>query len=86
MAKLTREQYNKWNSQAKNGFQLDLQYFLTWNEKTLGIYQKVQGRTPGHRDGRNQADGNGQSHLSKLRKIWRRVPRHYRKGMDWMRI
>ena len=35
MAKLTREQYNKWNAQAKNGFQLDLQYFLIWGEKTL---------------------------------------------------
>ena len=35
MAKLTREQLNKWNAQAKNGFQLDLQYFLIWNEKTL---------------------------------------------------
>ena len=35
MAKLTREQLNKWNAQAKNGFQLDLQYFLVWNEKTL---------------------------------------------------
>ncbi len=35
MAKLTREQYNKWNAQAKNGFHLDLEYFLTWNEKTL---------------------------------------------------
>lgn len=35
MAKLTREQYKKWNAQAKNGFQFDLQYFLTWNEKTL---------------------------------------------------
>lgn len=35
MGKLTREQYNKWNAQAKNGFQLDLQYFLIWGEKTL---------------------------------------------------
>lgn len=35
MAKITREQFNKWNDQAKNGFQFDLQYFLTWNEKTL---------------------------------------------------
>ena len=35
MAKLTREQYNKWNAQAKNGFQLDLQYYLIWSEKTL---------------------------------------------------
>lgn len=35
MAKLTREQYNKWNAQAQNGFMLDLQYFLIWGEKTL---------------------------------------------------
>ena len=35
MARLTREQYNKWNAQAKNGFQFDLEYYLTWNEKTL---------------------------------------------------
>ena len=35
MAKLTREQINKWNSQAKNGFQFDSRYFLIWNEKTL---------------------------------------------------
>lgn len=35
MAKITREQFNKWNEQAKNGFQFDLQYFLTWSEKTL---------------------------------------------------
>lgn len=35
MAKLTREQYNKWNAQAKNGFQLDLQYYMIWSEKTL---------------------------------------------------
>jgi len=35
MARITREQYIKWNSQAKNGFILDLEYLLTWNEKTL---------------------------------------------------
>lgn len=35
MAKITREQFNKWNAQAKNGFQFDLQYFLIWSEKTL---------------------------------------------------
>lgn len=35
MAKITREQFNKWNAQAKNGFQFDLEHFLTWNEKTL---------------------------------------------------
>ena len=35
MAKITREQLNRWNAQAKNGFRLDLNYFLTWGEKTL---------------------------------------------------
>ncbi len=35
MARITREQYNKWNAQAKNGFTLDLEYFLNWGEKTL---------------------------------------------------
>ena len=35
MAKITREQFNKWNAQAKNGFSFDLEYFLTWSEKTL---------------------------------------------------
>lgn len=35
MAKITREQYNKWNAQAQNGFRLDLQYYIVWGEKTL---------------------------------------------------
>lgn len=35
MAQITREQLNKWNAQAKNGFHLDLEYFLNWGEKTL---------------------------------------------------
>lgn len=35
MAKITREQYMKWNEQAKKGFRFDLEYFLTWGEKTL---------------------------------------------------
>jgi len=35
MAKITREQFNKWNAQAKNGFQFDLKCFAVWNEKTL---------------------------------------------------
>lgn len=35
MAKLTKEQYNKWNAQAKNGFQFDFRYFIIHNEKTL---------------------------------------------------
>lgn len=35
MAKITREQFNKWNAQAKNGFQFDLECFMVWGEKTL---------------------------------------------------
>ena len=35
MAKITKEQYTKWSKQAKNGFSLDLQYYVIWNEKTL---------------------------------------------------
>ncbi len=35
MARITREQYNKWNGQAKNGFTFDLEYYLNWGEKTL---------------------------------------------------
>lgn len=36
MAKITRAQFEKWNAQAKNGFQFDLNYFFTHSgEKTL---------------------------------------------------
>lgn len=35
MATITREQFEKWNAQAKNGFKLDLQYYLCYSEKTL---------------------------------------------------
>lgn len=35
MAKITREQFKKWDSQAQNGFCFDLQWFLIWNEKQL---------------------------------------------------
>lgn len=33
--KVTREQYNKWNAQAKNGFTLDCECLVVWGEKTL---------------------------------------------------
>lgn len=33
MAKLTREQYNKFNAKCKNGFGLDLERFGIWGEK-----------------------------------------------------
>lgn len=35
MAKLTREQFNKINAACKNGFMLDLRYFMIWSEKQL---------------------------------------------------
>ena len=35
MAKLTREQYEKWTAQAHNGFYFDVKYYVCWNEKTL---------------------------------------------------
>lgn len=35
MAKLTREQLNKWNAQAKGGFVFDYRYYLIWGEKEL---------------------------------------------------
>ena len=35
MAKITREQFNKWNGQAKGGFNFDLEHCLVWGEKEL---------------------------------------------------
>lgn len=35
MAKITREQIQAINSKCKNGWELDIQYFLFHNEKTL---------------------------------------------------
>lgn len=35
MAKITREQIQKINSKCKNGWELDIQYFIFHNEKTL---------------------------------------------------
>jgi hypothetical protein len=35
MARLTREQAQKWSAQAANGFTFDIEWFLTWNEKQL---------------------------------------------------
>lgn len=42
MAKLTREQFNKWNAQAQNGFTFDIQEFCVWNEKTLKKNHKLE--------------------------------------------
>lgn len=39
--KITREQVKKWNGQAKGGFNLDIEYLLTRNEKTLVKYIKI---------------------------------------------
>lgn len=35
MATITREQFNKWNGQAKNGFGFDFRHYVTWSEKQL---------------------------------------------------
>ena len=35
MAKLTREQYNKWNAQAQGGFSFDFKHFCIWGEKRV---------------------------------------------------
>ena len=35
MAKITKEKYLKINEETKNGFQLDLQYYLIWGEYKL---------------------------------------------------
>lgn len=35
MAKITREQIQKINSKCKNSWELDIQYFIFHNEKTL---------------------------------------------------
>ena len=35
MARITSEQFNKWNGQAKNGFGFDLRHYVMWNEKQL---------------------------------------------------
>lgn len=43
MANITREQLNKINSGAKNGYTMDLQYFLFHNEKTLEKYIDITG-------------------------------------------
>ena len=35
MATITREQFNKWNAKAQNGFRFDLTHYVTWGEKQL---------------------------------------------------
>lgn len=35
MAKITREQLNKWNAQAQGGFSFDFRHFCIWHEKRL---------------------------------------------------
>ena len=35
MASITREQYDKWNAQARNGFVFDYRYYCIHNEKTI---------------------------------------------------
>ena len=41
MAKLTREQVDKWNEGNKNGFQFDITYFLYHSEKTLSKHIEI---------------------------------------------
>lgn len=43
MAKLTREQYNKFNEKCKNGFILDLKHFAVWGEKRCIKTVKLSG-------------------------------------------
>ena len=46
MAKVTREQFNKWNAKLMNDFRFDLHYFMTHNEKTAVKELKLaDGRT-----------------------------------------
>lgn len=46
MAKLTREQLNRWNAKLGNGFRFDTHFFLMWGDKQLKKYLKLEdGRT-----------------------------------------
>ena len=35
MPKLTRDQFNRWNAKAQNGFTFDVQKYVAWGDKTL---------------------------------------------------
>lgn len=39
--KITREQYKKWNAENKNGYKLDLQYYITWGKKENILYKEL---------------------------------------------
>lgn len=41
MAKVTKEQYKKWNEQLENGWFLDLQRLVIWGEKDIRITDKI---------------------------------------------
>lgn len=41
MAKLTREQVNKWNEGNQNGFQFDISYYLYHSEKTISKHIEI---------------------------------------------
>lgn len=46
MAKVTREQVNRWEAKLVNGFRFDLCFFLTWNDKRIKKCLKLEdGRT-----------------------------------------
>ena len=38
MPSITREQFNRWNAKAVNGFAFDLQTYCVWGEKSLCRY------------------------------------------------
>lgn len=35
MAKLTKDQVERWNSKLQNGFQFDIYHFMNWGEKQI---------------------------------------------------
>lgn len=41
MPSLTREQFEKWNSKAKNGFQFDVQEYVCWGNKSLVRHENL---------------------------------------------
>lgn len=46
MAKVTREQVNRWEAKLANGFRFDLYFFMMWNDKRIKKYLKLEdGRT-----------------------------------------
>lgn len=42
MAKVTREQVNRWEAKLVNGFRFDLNFFLMWNDKRVKKCLKLE--------------------------------------------